>query len=191
MSGMTLNKQHFIFTILVLSILLFGTSYSFYKLGELKGKEKLANFICKDPPSAGVVWIESNYEFFTNDIVRAQKYIPFAIVFPSYIPGNTDGSIMLMISGKIDPSITGPVEIKITYYIQPNGQIIVSERNNSQLAGALKQQNLEKIEINGKQVMKDKNNTTFYFDSADIGIIVHAYNVPGEEVLKVVESMIR
>jgi hypothetical protein len=185
-----LSTRIFVIVALVIFALLAGASYGFYNLGEKAGKERLDNLAHGSPP-VGYLWAENGDIFLTGDVARAQEHVPFKIAFPTCLPGDSNKQISPVITGMIKPSSIGPVQVRITYYIQPKGTIFINESNRSQLAEASKQRDLQIVEISGKQIMTNSDNTVFYFDLADIGITVNSVQVPGDEMLKLVESMLQ
>ena len=146
-------------------------------------------------------WIESQGRFFTDDLARAQAKIPFTILLPTYFPDNTD-HVPPMIDGPLD-SNDNRIEVNIKYLLYLSDGIscpvIISESNYpSSLGDPELNPDLELIEIDGKQVIKTKDNFSpedegayFSFKIEDIYIVVETRYLPVEEAKKIVESMIQ
>ncbi|MFC2007556.1 hypothetical protein ACFLVB_03040 [Chloroflexota bacterium] len=144
-------------------------------------------------------WMEYEGLFYTLDLARAQKEIPFKIILPTYFPEDSRKKI---------PDIKGPlsqfqkddkIEVEIKYHLYPgykSGLIIISETNYEFALGGLElNPELERIEIEGLSVVKTKDdwspNIAYYsFNSKNICYYIEAHYLPNEESNKMVESMI-
>jgi hypothetical protein len=134
---------------------------------------------------------EVTYEtqFTTNDLTRAQEHVPFTIVIPTYLPSTNQR--LPDISGPLITSGGKRIWIRVTYSVLPKGIIVITEGKYAPGSTIPEVEGREYVDIGGTQVLKDKNNTVFNFRSSDYGFALSAYDVPGEETLKVVESMIK
>jgi hypothetical protein len=177
---MKLSRQGIISCILIIFVVFVGASYSFYDLGE---KAVMSTFFSS-------TWIEDNGRFTTYNVARAQEHVPFKIILPTYLPNKNNKQAIPRFSGKINPSRLEPITIEIIYPIQLLDIIFIYEQYRIQFAETIRRDDFEIVDINGKQVMKNKNNNVFYFESTDASIRVNSVNIPRDDVLRVVESMI-
>ena len=182
LDAMKLKTRLFIVAFCLLSVILFLVS-------------------CSSLPEP-LPWAESYGRFYTRDLARAQEEIPFPIVLPSYVPDNQKDAPL--------PGIDGPlrgyqhnneVQVKIYYSVYFGGEvpgtILISEYNYPVVSLDPKlNPGYEPIEIHGKQLIKREGNyvpgpgVIFYFNHENIYYVVRIYNLPIDEALKVVESMI-
>jgi len=177
-----------IFCPLIVFIILVNISCGYPHAGEKTISENIdsnMNFISENN---SLLWVDNNFEFSTNDIVRAQARVPFTIILPTYLPYTKQR--FPVINGPINcPGNTDMCEIRLTYAVSSGGLIVIGEwQYPSEIPEV---QGREYVDIAGTQVLKDKNNTTFNFNSGGLGFNVYTKNVPGDEALKVVESIIK
>jgi hypothetical protein len=184
------------------------TSFSMFQLGEKAGTSTgliegtIIGFVhgANDtfPNLQGtILWVEYQSHFYTNDIARAQQHIPFTILLPSYIPTKEDKQPIPVIEWPFNTSPNIKPVVTIKYGAWPAGYISIKESAYPfELGSTESNTSFEQIEIDGKQVNSkiDKSsqlsNRSFSFKSRDIYFIVELLNVPHEEALKVVESMV-
>jgi hypothetical protein len=129
--------------------------------------------------------------FDTTDIARAQEHIPFTIVMPTYVPALKLGATP-DIDGSLEISDPSQAEIRIRYQIYRQGIITITETtHNFSLGEPSVDPDLERIQIGNKAVVRTRDNQNFSFTSNNLNFVIQAYFVSGDEVYKVVESMIR
>jgi hypothetical protein len=149
-----------------------------------------------------VQWMEYQGRFYTKDLERAQKEIPFNILLPTYLPNMKQNTYLPDIDGPLCQSQMDGVTVNIIYKLNPghgNPEIlIIHESDNSMSLGELEvNPDLEQVEIQGISVVKTKDNWSpdtdvyFSFNSQSIFYIVETHYVSNEESYKIVESMIR
>ncbi len=149
-------------------------------------------------------WATENGVFYTKDFDRAQKEIPFLIILPDYFPSKQEEMLLPDIKGPLRESqINGEIEIEIRYTLQPglkdSGLIRIFETNlNFTLGDPELNPRLEVISIRNNQVLKIEQGDLglgpgiwFSFNSNNIYFVVEIYNLPTEEAIKIVESMIK
>ena len=158
-------------------------------------------FSCQVSPET-LPWEVSGGQFYTRDLARAQKEIPFPIVLPSYVPDKrTDAP---------PPGITGPlreyqyndkVKVDILYIVDLGSEILgiidISEHNYLIIPGDPElNPDLEPIEICGKEVIKTEGDysqgpgVVFYFSQDNIYFVVGVYNFTAEEAVKIIVSIL-
>lgn len=132
--------------------------------------------------------------FNTNDLARAQVHVPFTIVLPTYVPEKNRGPD---IQGPLDSSGGAKNQITINYSVQYMGLIMIDESQNVSSNNDLTKNDpdLERLEINGTEVIRDKVDNTFRFATGGVSVYVYTQNLPGgkfsdDELLKVVQSMV-
>lgn len=147
-------------------------------------------------------WVEIQGRFYTKDLAKAQKEIPFPILLPTYLPNNLQDTYL--------PDIDGPlgqfrddnnIEVNIKYHLNSEHKlpriIIIRERNYSSSLGDPEfNPELERIENEGISVIKTRDDWSpdsdsyYSFNSHNIYYIVETHNLPNEESNKIVESII-
>lgn len=156
------------------------------------------------PPAANgsIYWMEAQGRFCTNDLARAQAEIPFTILLPTYIPDKREDAPLPQIEGPLRISSSdNEIEVIIRYLVYLGsdipGHVFITERNSPiSLGDPELDPELELIEICGKQVVKTEGNFAlgpgvwFSFNLDNIYFVVEVYNLPTEEAVKVVESLI-
>lgn len=187
---MKIIKCNLIISIMVVLIILMGVSCHYYRAGEKSisdNTESSMNFISENN---SLIWVNNNIEFSTYDIARAQARVPFTIILPAYLPDTKQR--LPIIHGPLDcSSNNGICEIRLTYAVLSGGLILISEGQYPANSKLPEIQGREWVDIAGTQVLKDKSNTVFNFDSGGLGFWVYTENVPGDESIKVVESIIK
>ena len=157
------------------------------------------------PPLTGsgsLYWIEVQGRFSTNDLAKAQAEIPFNIVLPTYIPDERKDFLLPHIEGPLYVSSNDNIEIIIRYPLYLGNDIpshvFITERNSHiSLGDPEVNPQLELIEIDGKSVTKTRDDwgsgygAYFSFSSNNIYFIVETLNLPTEEAMKVVKSLIQ
>lgn len=160
----------------------------------------LISFIGCDGKTEKLPWEESFGRFYTKDITRAQKEIPFQILLPTYIPNGQKNSIIPQLTGPLRQyQYDGKVEINILYLVKLDngvvGTISINESNYPVLPGDPSiNPGLESIEINEKVVIREGNppdTIYYYFTQNNIYFVTIFYDFPSAEALKVIESMIK
>ncbi len=152
-------------------------------------------------PTETPPWVESYHQFFTRDVVRAQREIPFPIILPAYIPKGPGNTLPPEIVGPLRPyQQEGRVEIDILYIIVPGkdnaGTLEITE-SNFRISPPPPELNpgYAYVQVRGQRMVKMEGNfgpgpgVIFYFDHNTTYLIVKLYNLPSEEAVKVVESM--
>jgi hypothetical protein len=205
---MKISTRVLIISISVIFIVLAVSSYGFFMLGKtMEGNGSFNLGRSYDPlPGAEVIyWIEYDLKnvstdpyikwvgvesiFFTNDLTRAQEYIPFTIIVPTYVP-NTIKQLP-MINGPLKCLSNARNEIYIVYAVAPRGWIRITEGKYSSNTSQKKAVGDEIVEIAGKPVMKDGNGSVFTYSSENLSFSISYDNIPGDEAYKVVESMMK
>ena len=129
--------------------------------------------------------------FDTTDVARAQEHTPFTIVMPAYVPALKLGATP-DIDGSLEISDPSQVQVRIRYQIYRSGIITITEGTENYSLGELSvYSNLERIQINNKPVMRTRDNQAFSFKSNNLYFVIQAYFVSGDEVYKVVESIVQ
>ena len=153
-------------------------------------------------PPKPLPWEETYGRFYTKDLTRAQEEIPFPIILPSYVPDKRKDAPPPDIIGPLtefrDDNDIG-VDIKYLLYLGDEilGQIIIKQSNRHiSLGDPQLNPELEKIEIDGKWVIKTKdsfapNESWFSFNLENVYFLVYFQGLPTEEAIKIVESMIK
>lgn len=145
-------------------------------------------------------WEESYGRFYTKDIARAQKEIPFPILLPTYVPNEQKGSSLPQVTGPLRAyQYDGEIEINILYLVNLDsgvvGTIDINESNYPVLPGDPKiNPGLESMEINGEIVIREGNppdSIYYYFNQNSVYFVVIFYDFPSDEALKVIESMVK
>jgi len=152
---------------------------------------------CIPIPHDATFWMETENQFYTNDLSRAQGRISFAIIIPGYIPGEPYTKL---------PIIEGPLtsdnktDVRLDYVVHfgsdVTGFIYITERNYPTSQGEFNP-NLSVVHIANKRVVKSEfedsmqKGTWFSFDSKGIYFLVEIYNLPSDEAEKIVESIIK
>ena len=145
--------------------------------------------------------------FYTYDLERAQKELPFIILLPSYLPDNMFEYPYLEGTLKHGVKADKP-EVRVTYQEVPwnGGAIEIYERNYTLLPPRTEDNpELYYIEIKGVQVLVDKlalsqggteNTPTtqsweFWWDMQNIYFDVTIYQYDWDTGVKIIESMIQ
>jgi hypothetical protein len=145
-----------------------------------------------------IIWVEQDNLFITNDVPRAQAEIPFPLRLPTFFPSDKNVSL---------PQIQGPlaqkrkgaeIDVSIKYALQPGwGGILIREYNHPRLPPDPEDQPEYKyIEIKGKEVVTTKGNFSggeglvYYFNIDGIYFVVTIDNLPPEDTVRIVESII-
>lgn len=150
--------------------------------------------------SQALPWKVYQGQFYTRDFERAQAEIPFTIVLPKYLPGKPHNIL---------PEINGPlkeyqhdnrVEVIIDYPIDLGGEktglINIIENNYPVFPpDPALDTDVEFIEISGICMVKSTNKVNpvqFFFNHNEIYFHVqfYHYNLPIEEAVKVIASMV-
>ena len=146
--------------------------------------------------------MEHEGHFYTTDIARAQKEVPFPILLPTYFPDTTQ---------TIVPEIDGPlnkfhgdnkIEIHINYIISLGQELFaivtITEANFTYLLGDPKlNPELEQVEIEGIHVIKTRDDWApgspkyYSFNSNNVFYVVETHYLTTEESNKIVESMLK
>ena len=128
--------------------------------------------------------------FGTNDITRAQEHIPFAIILPTYLPYNGTGQNVPTISGPLE-TYNNEFQVTLSYGV-PGGGLVIIDESNCPISYGNPELNygLERIVVNGKDAIRSIKDTEFSFRSGDVYFVIASFNLPGEEVRKVFESLI-
>jgi hypothetical protein len=147
-------------------------------------------------------WEEYLGYFYTLDIVRAQKEIPFSIIIPTYIPDKREITLYPNIKGPLSTiQNNNQVTIEILYnidYGDDNPSMIhIFEMNFPVLpADPEVDPRYSNIDISGKNIIWTEGissgDTVFYFhfNHENIYYEVGLYALPYDEAIKIVESMI-
>ena len=156
-------------------------------------------------PPTTLLWRETGARFDTKDLARAQEEIPFAIVLPSYVPGNQGDPATQL------PQITGTlrayqrdnrVQIEVFYIAELGrdtfGVVRIRAANYPVVPGDPETNpDNQYVEIAGKTMIKTEGNfqegpgIIFYFNQGGIYYEVGVYNFPSNDAFKVVESLVR
>lgn len=181
----------------------FWVIFSIIVLGTGSCSQKITSFSNQNSPTASLEllpWIEEHGRFYTKDVARAQKEIPFTIILPKYIPSKSNDKLL--------PELNGPlmgyqkdneVQIEILYvYINDKdnevpAHIKILESNYPSLPPDPKlNPGVNVIEMRGKSVFKEGNasDSTFWFHQNKIWYVMIFRNIPDNEALKVIKSMI-
>ena len=152
--------------------------------------------------SEPLFWEEAYGQFYTNDLDRAQAEIPFTILLPTCIPGEQQDSLLPQIEGTLHTDDNeDEVEVIVRYVVYLSGDItghvFVTERNSPFLPPDPEfNPDYEYLEIGGKNLVRTEGNfplgpgIIYYFSHDPIYFFVETYNIPAEEAMKIVESMI-
>ncbi len=145
-------------------------------------------------------FVDENGHFHTDNVTLAQKKIPFTIVVPSYIPDVFVTNYQYEIIGPFKNILPNNIEVEIQYWDNRH-QIYISEYNIKEIM--LPNQEFKPIyySIAGIQVLKQITGFTtssgrieglgFYWNINNLTFKVEIFNIPEEEGIKIVESMIK
>jgi hypothetical protein len=142
-------------------------------------------------------WVEHDGMFDTCDIARAQQAMPFTVVIPDYMPEIQGEAKLPLISGTLGKSSSnGQAEINLLYPLKYSDKsvILITECNYVYTLGYPEMDpELELVNMQGKQVVRGINNeySVFSFNENGVYYIVDCRDVPVEEALKVLESMLK
>ncbi|UCH50605.1 MAG: hypothetical protein JSV54_06185 [Chloroflexota bacterium] len=191
----------------ILLILLCFITFTYNGCHTEPAKDSIPDWIqCLSFWNDTIYWLEVEDQFYTTDLARAQDKVPFPIVLPSYIPDKGKGIPLPSIKGPLIDSnmhtgLDNKIEININYSIdlsEEAGYLIrITECNYPYTIGDPKwDSDLESIEIEGKQVVRAEFDHSlgpaiwFSFRSQNIYFVVESYNIPADEAMKIVESII-
>lgn len=143
-------------------------------------------------------WNEIQGRFSTNDLTRAQDQVPFRLILPTYIPGKVAD---MQIAGPIRSLATNSmVEVMIRYLLRTRSQriaqLILTETNDGlSLGDPNLNSDLETTEIKGLSVVKTKDTFSkraayFSFNHASVYYVLELNDLPVEEGMRIVESII-
>jgi hypothetical protein len=145
-------------------------------------------------------FVDSRGHFHTNDVKLAQKEMPFTIVVPTYIPDLFATNYQYEISGPFDNPIPNTVEVKIEYWDESH-QTYISEYNSKTIMQPNEELKPVNYEIAGIQVLRQvtqflTNSGTieglsFNWNTNGFTFEVKIFNIPENEGIKIVESMIK
>jgi|GEM_PF-1662111 len=144
-------------------------------------------------------FVDSNGHFHTNDVKMAQKEIPFTIIVPDYIPDIFGSNYSYEITGPFENPLSNYIEVKIQY-IDEQHQIYISEYNKKVIMLPNDEAKPVYHDIIGIKVLQQQS---FLYGSEDtieglsfnwnidaLTFEVEIFNIPEEEGIKIVESMI-
>jgi hypothetical protein len=141
----------------------------------------------------------TDYSFFTNDVSLAQKYIPFSIVVPTYIPKELGSKYTFEISGPTDNN-TVDIEVDIDY-INDKYVIYISEYNHEYQWGLQAGTNPKVFEIEGIQVKREDATSfshfnevkgfNYYWNNNGTSFLVGVFSFNENVCEKLVRSMIQ
>lgn len=156
-----------------------------------------------------LAWATDNERgmFYTYDMERAQKELPFNILLPSYLPGNISGYPYLEGTLKHGVKADKP-EVRVTYQEVPwnGGAIEIYERNYTSLPPSTEDNpELFYVEIEGVQVLvhrlglsqgSPENAATiqgwrFWWSQEGIYFRVSVYQYDWDTATRIIESMIQ
>jgi hypothetical protein len=196
-AGKMMKKQYILILILVIfTLILFGCN------SQINPDNSLASISPSATSNETLVWMELQGRFYTKDLARAQKEIPFTIILPTYLPDNKHEVYLPDIDGPLSELRNdNEIEVNIKYGFNLGhelpGIIIITESNYiSSLGDPELNPELEQVEIQGISVRKTKDDWSpgsdayYSFNSKNIYYVVETHNLPNEESNKIIESMI-
>jgi hypothetical protein len=204
---MKFNLSSLIIIVIIILSLTAVSCFYFFQLGErigidkglLKGEEngyvKGANVFFPYEYDR-IMWAEYNGRYSTNNVTRAQHHVPFTILLPTYIPQIGETAPIPIIDGPLDYLNTTEKEINIKYVVSLTSYIVINESNYYQYGFGDNKDN-EMMEINGKQVIKSKENSSqirdhyFSYNSLSTHLKIYFHDIPAEEAMLVIESLIK
>jgi hypothetical protein len=141
----------------------------------------------------------TDYSFYTNDVLLAQKYIPFNIVVPTYIPKELGPKYTFEISG---PTDNNSVDIQLDIdYANDNYVIYISEFNHEYQWGLDAAANPKVFDIEGIQVKREDATSfspsggvkgyNYYWNKNGISFLVGIFSFSETISEKFVRSMIQ
>jgi hypothetical protein len=143
---------------------------------------------------------DPNGHFNTNDVKLAQKEIPFTIVVPSYVPDILGTDYSFVITGPFENGYYKSVEVRITY-TKDDRYIFIVEQNNYRVMGPIEELDPVYHDISGTRVLQEISGMAgssgiteglgFYWNPDDLTFEVQIFNIPEEDGVKIVESMIQ
>jgi hypothetical protein len=145
-------------------------------------------------------FVDLNGHFSTNDLQRAQKEIPFNIVVPNYIPDLFGSRYRYEFTGPFSTNLGNAVKVRIQYW-DGTHQILIEEYNRKETTIPTEELDPISYEISGIQVLRQitqylsSSNTTeglgFYWNIDNLTFNVNSINIPEDEALKIVESLVK
>jgi hypothetical protein len=155
---------------------------------------------CENNSNRKIVWFKDpNGRFHTNDLKRAQKEIPFTIVIPNYIPDILGNNYVYGIVGPFKDDTNNSVSVQITY-VQKDFQIYISEYNVLRVIQPNDELKPIYRDVDGIKVLQQEaqmaggsgiiEGLRFNWNRNRLSFEVVIYNIPEEEGIKIVESMI-
>jgi hypothetical protein len=155
---------------------------------------------CLPDISSKTSWIiDQNKHFHTNDVERAQREVPFDIIFPTYLPDGMDPQKPTVIDGPTKSLGYREVEIEIKY-IDADRRIYINEQNVRLTWEPTKELDPVYLDISGIKVLHQKTGMVgssgrteglgFYWNQGDLTISVDIYSISKEEGIKIIESMV-
>lgn len=158
---------------------------------------------CSGMPTTSLYWGTNNGQFFTSDLNRAQQEIPFKIVVPEYFSGENKVELYPAITGPLrETQVEDKAEIEIRYTLEPgedDSALVRMFEANSEISLGDTESNphLEVIQVLNMQVLMREQGDFglgqgiyFSFHSEELFFIVELYNMPYDEAIKLVESII-
>jgi hypothetical protein len=141
----------------------------------------------------------TEYNFYTNDVSLAQKYIPFTIIVPTYIPKELGPKFTFEISGPADNNSTD-IQLDIDY-TNDNYVIYISEFNNEFQWGLDAGRNPIIFNIEGIQVKREDATSfsplgsvkgyNYYWNKNGTSFLVGMFSFDENICEKLVRSMIQ
>ncbi len=145
-------------------------------------------------------FVDNKGHFHTNNIKMAQKEIPFVIVVPDYIPDLFGPDYLYEITGPFKNSLPDTIEVEIQY-VDENHQIYISEYSKKIIMLPNDEAEPVDYKIAGIQVLRQitqligssgtNEGLSFNWNTDELTFEVEIFNIPEEEGIKIVESMIK
>jgi len=149
----------------------------------------------KTPPP--LFWSESDEDFWTNDVERAEAEIHYSIILPSYVPGQPPEAPPAWIRGPLKRYQNIDIIVDVFFVLnlgrERPGVITISEGPTLQGLDPELNPGVEILSIRGETVSRQgglSEYSSYYFKRAGIGVNVHFERIPADEAIKVVDSML-